>query len=46
VEGAQAAAGDVERRHMLRGAVVEEARASLPCGLEETGATPVWKSRG
>jgi hypothetical protein len=45
-EEAQATAGAVERRHRLRGAVVEKAGASLMCGLEETDATPAWKSRG
>jgi hypothetical protein len=36
VEQAQAATSDVGRKHRARGAVVEEARKSLPSGLEET----------
>jgi hypothetical protein len=43
VEEAQAASGGVETRHRPRAAIVEGARVSLPGGLEETGATPVWK---
>jgi hypothetical protein len=46
MEEAWAAAGGVGRRHRLRCAVVEEAGASLPDGLEVIGATPVWKRRG
>ena len=34
------------RRHKPHGAVVEEAGASLPGGLEETGITPEWKRWG
>jgi hypothetical protein len=37
VEEAQVAAGGVGRRRRARGAVVEEADASLPGDLEETG---------
>jgi hypothetical protein len=36
VEQAQAATSDVGRKHRARSAVVEEARKSLPSGLEET----------
>jgi enamine deaminase RidA (YjgF/YER057c/UK114 family) len=39
---AQGTAGDVGKRHRPRGAVVEEAEASFPDSLEETGATLVW----
>jgi len=46
LEEVQAAASGVGRRHRSRGAVVEEAGASLPGGLEEMGAAPVWKWRG
>jgi hypothetical protein len=46
VEEAQAAAGCVRRRHRPRGAIVEEAGASLPDGLEEMGTATVWKRRG
>jgi hypothetical protein len=34
------------RRHKPRGVVVEEARASLPGGLEETGIAPMWERWG
>jgi len=44
--GGAAVAGDVGRRHKARGVVVEEAGASLPSDLEETGAVLVWKRRG
>jgi hypothetical protein len=44
VEDAQGAANGVGRRHKPRGAVVEEAGASLLGGLEETGVAPVWKA--
>jgi hypothetical protein len=43
-EGGQGQA--VAKRHRARGAVVEEAGESLPSGLEETSAAPLWKRRG
>ena len=46
MEEAQATASDVGRRHRPHGAAVEEAGASLPDGLEETGAAPMWKREG
>jgi hypothetical protein len=42
----QAATTDTWRRRRPRGAVVEEAGASLPGGLEETCTILVWKRRG
>ena len=46
MEEAQVTTGGVGRRHRPRGAVVEEAGASLPGGMEETGVAPVWKRQG
>jgi hypothetical protein len=36
----------VSMRHRVCDAIVKEAGASLPGGLEETGVAPVWKRRG
>jgi hypothetical protein len=46
MEEAYAVAGGVGRRHRPCGAIVEVRWPSLPDGLEEMGATSVWKRRG
>ena len=43
---AQAASSGVARRHRPCSAVAEKAGASLPDGLEKTGAALVWKRQG